>query len=83
MLDENQLIFPVVHKQGINATGKRINYYINYSGTPQTFTLYSVNCMDLLLNKLSKKNSTVVLKPWDLMLLIQQSNYSNQITAIK
>ena len=44
--DENQLIFPIVHKQGMNATGKRIDYYLNYSGTPQTFTLHSVNCID-------------------------------------
>ena len=72
LLDENQLVFPIVHKQGMNAAGKRIDYYLNYSGTPQTFTLHSVNCIDLLSNKLLQKNSTVVLKPWDLMVTIQQ-----------
>ena len=55
LLDENQLVFPIVHKQGMNAAGKRIDYYLNYSGTPQTFNLHSVNCIDLLSNKLLQK----------------------------
>ena len=71
MLDENQLIFSVVHKQGINATGKRINYYINYSGTPQTFTLHPNNYMDLILNNLQPKTFTCF-KPRDFMVTTQQ-----------
>lgn len=71
-MDENQLIFPIVHKQGINAADKRADYYLYYSYTPQTFTLHSVNCMDFLLNKLLQKSSTVVLKPWHLMVTTQQ-----------
>jgi len=29
LLDENQIIFPIVYKQGMNAAGKRIDYYLN------------------------------------------------------
>lgn len=71
LLDENKLVFPIVHKYGINAIGKKIDYYFNYSNTPQSFVLQTNNNLDLLNNVFLDKNSTITLKPWD-FLVIQQ-----------
>lgn len=51
-----------------NAYGKRIDYYLNYSGAAQTFNLQPENTIDLLFAKPLQKNSMVVLKPWNVLI---------------
>jgi len=72
LLDEYHLVFPIVHKYGINSYGKKIDYYLNYSNTVQTFALQSESNIDLLSDKPVLKNSLIVLKPWDLVVIERQ-----------
>jgi len=56
-------------RQGIGNSGKRIRYYLNYSGVPQKFLYPHASGMDLLSGKAVLKSETVMLEPWDLAIV--------------
>ena len=60
---------PLRVKHGINRAGKRIHYYLNYSGAPANFTYAYAAGRDLLTGRAVARGSSVSLAPWDLAIL--------------
>ena len=60
---------PVRVKHGINRAGKRIHYYLNYSGAPANFTYTYAASRDLLTGHAVARGSSISLEPWDLAIL--------------
>jgi beta-galactosidase len=56
-------------KHGINRAGKRIHYYLNYSGASADFTYAYPAGRDLLTGRAVTRGSGVTLAPWDLAIL--------------
>ena len=56
-------------KHGINRAGKRIHYYLNYSGASADFTYAYPAGRDLLTGRAVTRGSSVSLAPWDLAIL--------------
>jgi len=56
-------------KHGMNRAGKRIHYYLNYSGDTANFTYASAAGRDLLTGHAVASGSGVSLAPWDLAIL--------------
>ena len=56
-------------KSGTNAQGKQIHYLLNYSSESQTFTSPFSTGTDLLTGKAIPPQTSVTLKPWDLIIL--------------
>jgi beta-galactosidase len=65
---DGQLPPPIRVKQGVNALGKRIHYYLNYSSAPQTFTYPHGTGTDLLTGR-SIGATPITLSPWDLVIV--------------
>src|SRR4029077_12575594 len=57
---------PVRVKHGMNREGKRIHYYLNYSGAPADFTYAYATSRDLLTGHAVGQGSSVSLAAWDL-----------------
>ena len=66
---DQQLPEAVRVKHGINQAGKRIHYYLNYSGSPANFTYAYASSRDLLTGHTVAQGSSVSLAPWDLAIL--------------
>jgi beta-galactosidase len=56
-------------KHGTNSAGKRIHYYLNYSGTPATFAYAYGAGSDLLTGKAAGAGAKITLAPWDLAIV--------------
>ena len=69
---KTSLFFLLYTNKVLMQQAKELITILTIYGTQQTFNVQAENCMDLLSNKLLQKNSTIVLKPWDLMVTIQQ-----------
>ncbi|MBK7628321.1 MAG: beta-galactosidase [Bacteroidales bacterium] len=66
---ENPVTYPIVLRTGTNDQGKTIRYYLNYSDKDQSVT-YKFNRGTILLTGASlKKGDTVILKPWDVVII--------------
>jgi beta-galactosidase len=66
---DQQLAAPVRVKHGVNRASRRIHYYLNYSGSPSTFTYSYGAGIDLLTTAAIGKGTTVTLKPGDLVIV--------------
>jgi beta-galactosidase len=66
---DQQLPAPIKVKHGSGNSGKRIHYYLNYSGLAQTFKYPYSGATDLLTGKPFEKGQAVSLNPWDLSIL--------------
>ncbi len=56
-------------KHGTNTAGKRIHYYLNYSGSDLSF-VYGYNAgHDLLTGKVTASGSSISVGPWDLVIV--------------
>ena len=60
---------PVRVKHGTNRNGKTIHYYLNYSGDSQTLTYPYGAGSDLLSSQTVAPSQTIVVKPWDLVVI--------------
>jgi beta-galactosidase len=56
-------------KHGVNGAGKKIHYYLNYSGNPANFTYAYATGRDLLTGQAVARGSSFNLSPWDLAIL--------------
>ena len=63
---DQQLPAPVKVKHGWGNSGKRIHYYLNYSGVTQIFQYPYAAATDVLTGKRFEKGQGVSLEPWDL-----------------
>jgi beta-galactosidase len=66
---DQQLPSAVKVRRGRNRQGKLLEYYLNFSGDEQTFVYPYKDGVDLLTNKPVKKEQTVKLGPWDLVIV--------------
>jgi beta-galactosidase len=66
---DQQLPMPVRAKNGVNALGKRIHYYLNYSNDAQKFVYAGAAGTDLLTGNAIAPQTQVELKPWDLVIV--------------
>lgn len=69
LMNNNQIIYPIVIRSGTNNQGKTIRYYLNYSGKDQLVMYNFDKGTDLLSNKILKKGDSFSLKPWDLLIV--------------
>ena len=56
-------------KHGTNQAGRRIHYYLNYSGDAASFPYTYASGRDLLTGKASNSGDKLTLSPWDLAIL--------------
>lgn len=61
--------FPVVVKQGTNDMGRRIIYYLNYSGQVQTACNVAANAVEIISGELVLKGDSIRLEPWGVAIL--------------
>ena len=66
---DQQLAAPLKVKHGIGNSGKRIHFYLNYSGQSQAFGYPYPEATDLLSGKVFGKGQSCALQEWDLAIL--------------
>jgi beta-galactosidase len=66
---DQQLPSPVRTQQGVNSQGKTLRYWMNFSGTPQTFNYPYAGGTDILSGKTVAKAQSLTLPPWDLIIV--------------
>ncbi|HVE68810.1 MAG TPA: beta-galactosidase, partial [Solirubrobacteraceae bacterium] len=66
---DQQTPAPVRVKHGTNAAGRRLHYYLNYSGQGQTFTYPYADGTDLLTRAPVARGGAVAVGPWDLVIV--------------
>ena len=59
----------LIEKSGVNALGRTIHYFLNYSSSPQTFSYSQRSGADLLTGKPIAASQSVNLAPWDLVII--------------
>ena len=60
--------YPIVLRTGTNGFGNNIAYYMNYSGSTQSFTA-QYGGTDILTGKKLSKGDSLTLEPWDLVII--------------
>ena len=63
---------PVKVRHGRNGQGKKLHYYMNFSGTPQAVTYPYANGTDLLTGKSAANGGMLTLGSWDLAIIAEQ-----------
>lgn len=66
---DNPVTYPIVLRTGTNDHGKTIRYYLNYSDKDQSVTYKFTRGTNLLTGASLKKDDTVILKPWDVVII--------------
>jgi beta-galactosidase len=66
---DQQLPKSVRVRHGTNVAGRRMHYYLNYSGEPQTFAHAYGSGIDLLTGKAIAASTKVTVSPWDLLIV--------------
>jgi beta-galactosidase len=59
-------------KHGVNQAGRRVNYYLNYSSSPEQFTYESGSGVDLPTGHRVARGEAVTIEPWDLVIVEEQ-----------
>jgi beta-galactosidase len=59
-------------RHGRDAQGKRLHYYLNFSGQEQSVSYPYADGSDLLTNALVPQGRSLALKPWDLAIVAEQ-----------
>jgi beta-galactosidase len=60
---------PVHAKRGVNSAGRRINYYLNYSSSPQQITYTAGDGIDLPTGSLIKHGEKATAQPWGVLIV--------------
>lgn len=66
---DRQLPAPVRLKRGVNAAGKTVRFYFNYSGQSQTFRYPYPAGRELLTDRTIESGAAVALGPWDVAII--------------
>jgi beta-galactosidase len=67
--DDQQLVWPLVTKQGVNQSGKTIHYYFNYSANESNITYPYANGKELLSGGSVAKGGSLKLEPWGMKII--------------
>ena len=59
-------------RHGRNGEGKRLHYYLNFSGQQQSIPYPSADGVDLLTNRAVRRGQALELAPWDLALVMER-----------
>jgi len=59
-------------RHGLNAQGKLLHYYLNFSGQEQSISYPYRSGSDLLTNNSMQQGQALKLKPWDLAIVVEQ-----------
>jgi beta-galactosidase len=59
-------------KHGVNQVGKRIDYYLNYSSSPQQFTFTAGSGVDLPTGHRVAHGEAVTIEPWDVVIVEEE-----------
>lgn len=63
--------FPLIIRNGVNQSGKKVHYIINYSPIPVE-TVYHFNSgTDIFSTQKIQKDETIVIDPWDLRIVVE------------
>lgn len=65
---DQEVSFPIIHRQGTNSMGKTLHYYLNYSGEEQKIT-FKVAGVELVTDNAVNINEHLRIKPWDLLII--------------
>lgn len=65
--------FPIIHKQGINEKGELVQYYFNYSDTPETITYSGPNGKLLFTDTCIQENSALTIEAWNLQIIVSEN----------
>lgn len=69
-LDVTQDIqFPVIIRNGINSKGKKIHYFLNYSGEPQIFKYPFNKGTELVTNNQILQKEELKIAPWNMLII--------------
>ena len=69
---DQDLAFPLVTKWGVNAQGKTVRYYFNYSAKPAAFTYPHGAGRDLISARAVAKGSQQQVAPWGVIIVIEE-----------
>ncbi|HEX3022183.1 MAG TPA: beta-galactosidase [Lachnospiraceae bacterium] len=64
-----ELHWPITVRNGINAKGKKVHYILHYSETMETMKCPYEQVRDILSGKTYKKNDSIQLNDWDVLVL--------------
>ncbi len=56
-------------KHGTSKAGKRVHYYLNFSGEPKPFAYPYGDATDVLTGRSASRNATLTAGPWDVLVL--------------
>jgi beta-galactosidase len=70
---DQQLPSSVRIRHGVNSSGKRMHYYLNYSAEPQTFTYSYGPGTDLLGGTAVTAAAKLTVQPWDLLIVEERA----------
>lgn len=70
--NQEQLVFPIITKTGINMQGKRIHYYFNYSALPRQIQYLNKTGTELISGKNISNTSVLQLQAWDVKIIEEQ-----------
>jgi beta-galactosidase len=69
-LDVTQDIqFPVIIRNGTNSKGKKIHYFLNYSGEPQNFKYHFNKGTELVTCKQILHQQELKIASWDMLII--------------
>ena len=80
---DQQLVFPLIVKNGVNQYGKAIHYYFNYSNVQQTLVYPYKSCVNLLTVKNVELNEKITLDAWSFVVLELIFLYSKIILRMR
>ncbi len=63
-----KMAFPIIHRQGINTAGKRLHYFLNYSGQEQEVSV-GVAGTELFSGSKTDAASALKIGPWNLAII--------------
>jgi len=61
--------FPIIIRNEINGKGKKIHYFLNYSGEPQFFNYPFNKGVELVRNIQVHPQEELKIAPWDLLII--------------
>jgi len=69
---DQQLPSAIHAVNGVDALGKRLHYYFNYTATPASFIYSHSSGKDLLTDETIAASQQITLKPWDLAIVVER-----------
>jgi beta-galactosidase len=68
---DQEIAFPLITKSGVNAQGKTVRYYFNYSAKPATFTYPHKGSKDLISGQRVANGAQRELGPWGVAIVVE------------